>query len=1310
MKKIISNFLIVIMLASSFVFIPKLVYASGENYRNLATKNNISPSKNWTVKFNRDIDTSSMSKDNIIVYDKVSGEKIDVDISAVTERSIKVKPKSKYLSGKKYIIEVKNIKSKDGEVMKSPAKMEFNVKNLYSGLPMEDGLVILKDKAYSIEYLYKNKSLVNEIINSNGFNIYYVYDYSYQRIRSLFDDKYLDGKTKDFTRSNTMTYIDANGNKHIYKWNETEGEYKLVPPSIDAEIYARGNGRMSSVKINAITSVPDAKYFKLKHSNLIRGVKQTIAYFPPVSYEEVSILSSDKTVLGKAYIYVGETNNQKYSVKLVDNLWEGNSPGNINNNGIAAEDGKRYVYYVNNANNENLYKIGFDDMYNRRITKDKVQYVNVLNDYVYYSNYTDGGKLYKSRTDGSDREKLLDDKAAYVTISGEYIYYSNHSDHGRLYRIKKDGSDAYVDPSGRRHGRQVCTDNDGSKDEVAYINIVGDWIYYSNYSDGHKPYVVNKDGNYRGKICDEWANCVQVEGDWIYYCSGAGIISKVRKTGSGAVVPIKGKVSEFNRGFHINAYGDWIYYSNYDDHGKLYKVKTDGSGTKIKLSDDSVGYINIVGDFIYYTTRDNKKICRLPLNSNGNVKPMEMGKPNNGEEIVRLDNLARTVAYDDVNQPIEWIESKYLPEKVAATMKDNTMQQLVVIWDTKNVKIGQGVRTYTGDVVGYDKKVTMKLTIPSEMINDTNKIMVYNNPGTRDIVEVRDDLTQIRNGDTDYRARFKQGDIINIYADKNKEKRLGTGRYNNNVKMAQVRCDLKPQGEEFYITITRVQDGKAESALTKVEQPVSSSIDEMIGNEKNIVDKDYIGIGYRGIDIRDFTINKWYKSYWEYHSVPSGYKMIDQRMYVSTNRSPDISRQEPIKDALGLDKHSFDGSIMSRADAQNINKDSDNRDFRESKYYLYIGTKYSGKATADPDAHAPLIDGEVTTDVPGEVSPVAEYVPKNSYINKYVSVKGGDEIDLGRELRDGETPYLVTLDTIRTDGIGKYRLWRAEDKKSNPFNPSDAGTDSTGAAKVIKCSMNGRKLVIGSGEANKEVEYKLFIVNKAASSEPSSNIIKIDNKPPVIQKIQIKFKDVTKDYKEIDAGENLSIKLNEPGYIYMIRTDLYKYGMTKEDLDRIESGSDKKGIGRRVINSKSQKDVSTVNLSLMIADDRTDYVVLASDEAGNIGTEVYDIVIYRNIKGLKTTMIAGSTKVDELNEKVQKLQELVNQNPNDKRYSSNLSNLKIKLNQLNYALRDAENMCKNETASASRVTVTTQRLQTAINNAQSAIDSAQAVQ
>ncbi len=45
----------------------------------------------------------------------------------------------------------------------------------------------------------------------------------------------------------------------------------------------------------------------------------------------------------------------------------------------------------------------------------------------------------------------------------------------------------------------------------------------------------------------------------------------------------------------------WIYYSNPEDDGRLYKKKTDGSGVT-RLSDNGAMYINVVGDWIYYST------------------------------------------------------------------------------------------------------------------------------------------------------------------------------------------------------------------------------------------------------------------------------------------------------------------------------------------------------------------------------------------------------------------------------------------------------------------------------------------------------------------------------------------------------------------------------------------------------------------------------------------------------------------------------------------------------------------------------------
>jgi hypothetical protein len=89
----------------------------------------------------------------------------------------------------------------------------------------------------------------------------------------------------------------------------------------------------------------------------------------------------------------------------------------------------------------------------------------------------------------------------------------------------------------------------------------GDWIYYTNYSDGYKLYRIRTDGSDRTKLNDDGSSC-------------------------------------------INVVGDWVYYNNGNDH-KLYKIRTDGSD-RTKLNDDDSIYINVVGDWVYYNNESDE--------------------------------------------------------------------------------------------------------------------------------------------------------------------------------------------------------------------------------------------------------------------------------------------------------------------------------------------------------------------------------------------------------------------------------------------------------------------------------------------------------------------------------------------------------------------------------------------------------------------------------------------------------------------------------------------------------------------------------
>lgn len=176
----------------------------------------------------------------------------------------------------------------------------------------------------------------------------------------------------------------------------------------------------------------------------------------------------------------------------------------------------------------------------------------------------------------------------YVSGDSKYIYYSNTADLGKIYKTSLDGLENYI----------ICDDN------AKYIALYGDWIYYSNYSDNSKLYKVKTDGTGKRKVSDDVASYINVKDDKIYYCNG---LDKNKNKiyvidATGVSQPLTSEEASYPT--LTNGY---LYYSNMDDSGKLYKMGLDGSNKqKYAGMDSPIKFINSAPNLsqVYFVTSD----------------------------------------------------------------------------------------------------------------------------------------------------------------------------------------------------------------------------------------------------------------------------------------------------------------------------------------------------------------------------------------------------------------------------------------------------------------------------------------------------------------------------------------------------------------------------------------------------------------------------------------------------------------------------------------------------------------------------------
>lgn len=197
--------------------------------------------------------------------------------------------------------------------------------------------------------------------------------------------------------------------------------------------------------------------------------------------------------------------------------------------------------------------------------------------------------LWRFRPDRILSEQVLSGVESWdINVVGDWIYYANWSDGQSIYKVRTDGSD-------------VMRVADGPAQQ---INIAGDRMVFVR---DRRMYSMPRDGGMALQVSDDVAENVMTWGDWIYYANGNDGFRpyRIKEDGTGRT-----KLS-IDETLFFTMTGDWLFYSNLSDGEKLYRVKHDGTG-RAKVSDDRVGYLNADSRYVYFTnTSQGNTVFRI---------------------------------------------------------------------------------------------------------------------------------------------------------------------------------------------------------------------------------------------------------------------------------------------------------------------------------------------------------------------------------------------------------------------------------------------------------------------------------------------------------------------------------------------------------------------------------------------------------------------------------------------------------------------------------------------------------------------------
>ena len=280
---------------------------------------------------------------------------------------------------------------------------------------------------------------------------------------------------------------------------------------------------------------------------------------------------------------------------FTQNYQNGNTGGNLYNGGYFCEyDG--VIYFSNPNDHLALYCISRTGGELKKLSDDRVAYINVDDNYIYYTrNNSDVDSSFSflniqacslcriDRSTGENKKYLDGDPCLYSCQVGDYIYYIHYDkkDASTLYRVKIDGSNR----------EQIL------KEPALAVSSDEQYLYYAGTKSEHDLHRINTTNSTNTTICSGTFYNPVIQDGYVYYMDSENgySLTKMKIDTQEKTVISSDRVDCFN----IN--GSYLYYQRNSSSPALCRIKTDGTEFE-EIYAGNYANINVTSSYVYFSS------------------------------------------------------------------------------------------------------------------------------------------------------------------------------------------------------------------------------------------------------------------------------------------------------------------------------------------------------------------------------------------------------------------------------------------------------------------------------------------------------------------------------------------------------------------------------------------------------------------------------------------------------------------------------------------------------------------------------------